>query len=308
MSNMSQQSLSQATSKFGQSNSPDLNNASVGFLQSNSFVAKFGFLVLIIIAFFVILAMSVNLLGALLTPTGSPHLIDGMIDGTQQYVVPQNPNINGAKPVQRSDNQGKGIEFTWSIWVYIKDLGVNQNYYNHIFHKGNPNIQMTNCGENCGLNVPNNAPGLYIHPNKNSLLVIMNTFSQITEEIQIDDIPLNKWVNVMIRCEQNVVDVYINGAIAKRHKLNSVPKQNYDDVYMSMNGGFNGYSSNLWYFDKALQPGAILNVVKQGPNTNMLGGNNSLDTNVPPYFSLRWYFQKNKPEKPKGSRGAMKQA
>ena len=34
---MSQQSLSQATSKFGQSNSPDLNNASPGFLQSNSF-------------------------------------------------------------------------------------------------------------------------------------------------------------------------------------------------------------------------------------------------------------------------------
>ena len=30
---------------------------------------------------------------------------------------------------------------------------------------------------------------------------------------------MKKWFNVMIRCEGNMVDVFINGMVVKRHKL-----------------------------------------------------------------------------------------
>ncbi|MEI6614520.1 MAG: LamG-like jellyroll fold domain-containing protein, partial [Chrysiogenales bacterium] len=95
-----------------------------------------------------------------------------------------------------------------------------------------------------GLNFPNNAPGLYIAPNTNNLVIFMNTFNVINEEIEVNDIPLNKWVNVMIRCENTTLDVYINGTIVKSHHLHGVPKQNYGDVYIAPNGGFSGYISN----------------------------------------------------------------
>ena len=45
----------------------------------------------------------------------------------------------------------------------------------------------------------NNAPGLYLHENKNSLVVIMNTFDSMVEEVEIPNIPINKWINVSIR-------------------------------------------------------------------------------------------------------------
>ena len=116
-----------------------------------------------------------------------------------------------------------------------------------------------------GLNFPNNAPGLYIAPTTNDLVVIMNTFSTINERVIVPDIPLNKWLNVIIRVEGDTLDVYINGGLDRRHQLGGVPKQNYGDVYVTMNGGFNGYVSCLRYFDKAIQPGEIQQIINKGP-------------------------------------------
>ena len=43
-----------------------------------------------------------------------------------------------------------------------------------------------------------------------NLVIMMNTFTVIDEEIRVPDIPLNKWVNVMLRCQNTKLDVYIN--------------------------------------------------------------------------------------------------
>jgi hypothetical protein len=52
---------------------------------------------------------------------------------------------------------------------------------------------------------------MYIYPNTNDLLVVMNTYDTIQEEITINDIPIGKWVNVILRCRDKTMDVYING-------------------------------------------------------------------------------------------------
>ena len=83
------------------------------------------------------------------------------------------------------------------------------------------------------------------------LMIVMNSFDEIMEKIQIKDLPLHKWVNVIIRVtKQQQLDVYINGTLVKRHMLKGVPRQNYGDVYLSMNGGFSGNTSELRYFEK----------------------------------------------------------
>ena len=215
--------------------------------------------------------------------SGSPKLLDGMVDAKQLFVFPQDPSVENAKTIIRSVNANDGIEFTWSVWVYIDDLTYNATKYKCVFYKGNDGIQET------GLNFPNNAPGLYIAPNTNDLVVIMNTFNVINEEIVISDIPLNKWVNVIIRCENTNLDVYINGMIAKSHILHGVPKQNYGDVYVGMNGGFSGFISNLWYYNYALGVSAIQNIMQKGPNTKMVGSSGKMTKNNN-FLSLRWYF------------------
>ena len=216
-------------------------------------------------------------------PSSDPTLLKGMSDGTQMHVIPQNPNSPHAKPILRSINQEDGIEFTWSVWTYIKDLKP-ENLYKHVFHKGNDKVNVST-----GLNFPNNAPGLYITPHTNNFVIMMNTFKNIQEEIIVEDIPLNKWINIIIRVENHNLDVYINGTIVKRHILNSVPKQNYGDVFVSMNGGFNGYKSSLRYWNTALNIREIQKIVDNGPDLTM--NDKTMIESEPRYFSLRWFFQ-----------------
>jgi hypothetical protein len=253
------------------------------FLESNSLVAKISFLLLVVFLFSIVLQICISVLMWSLGPNQSPILINGMVDAKQMLIFKQDPSSSNSKTIMRSVNDDDGIAFTWSVWINIDDLTYLKGQYKHIFHKGNDEI-----GDR-GLIMPNNAPGLYIAPFSNSLVVLMNTFNNINEEILIDNIPLRKWVNVIIRCENSTLDIYINGAVSKSVLLNGVPKQNYGYVYACMNGGFSGNISELRYYNKALTIREIQNINKQGAN-NKFTGTSSLDIIKPNYLSLRWYF------------------
>jgi len=255
------------------------------FLESNSLIAKFAFVLLVIFSFVVLLRVGISIVSYFVKPNESPHLIDGMVDASQMIVFQQDPSSNGAVTIYRSVDASKGVEFTWSVWLFIDKLSPGQGTFKHIFSKGNSDLT-----EN-GIIQPNNAPGLYLAPNTNTLVVIMNTFNVINEELLIPDIPMNKWVNVIVRCQNTTLDVYINGTIARSVNLVGVPKQNYGDVYVAMNGGFDGYISNLWYHNYALGTSAIQKIAAIGPITKMIGSSSSgMSDPLFDYLSLRWFF------------------
>ena len=269
-------------------NSFSTNTGSFGtkeFMESNSLVTQIAFLLLVLVGFVLLLRIGISVITYFFTPNDSPHLIDGMVDASQMIVFQQDPSANGSATIYRSVNANDGIEFTWSVWIFINNLNDSgsSSTYKHIFSKGNSDLQQN------GLINPNNAPGLYIAPNSNTLVVMMNTFNVINEEILIPDIPLNKWVNVIIRCENTTLDVYINGTITRSINLIGVPKQNYGDVYVAMNGGFSGNISNLWYYNYALGTSKIQDIASDGPNTTMIG-NNGMSDKAFDYLSLRWFF------------------
>lgn len=253
------------------------------FLESNSLVAMIAFFLLVLFGFLILLRVGISVLAYFFKPNTSPKLINGMVDATQMVVFPQDPSSNDAVTIYRSVNATDGIEFTWSVWLFINDLTANPGTYKHIFSKGNDKLNQN------GIIYPNNAPGLYIAPHTNTLVVMMNTFNVINEEILVPDIPLNKWVNVIIRCKNTTLDVYINGTISRSINLTGVPKQNYGNVYVAMNGGFNGYISNLWYYNYSLGTAAIQNLVAKGPNTKMIGST-GMNDKTRNYLSLRWFF------------------
>jgi hypothetical protein len=70
-----------------------------------------------------------------------------------------------------------------------------------------------------------------------------------------------------------------------------VPKQNYGDVYASMNGGFMGNTSDLRYFEKALSTSKIQAIVNKGPNTKLISGASIGKNDKNKYLSTRWYLQ-----------------
>ena len=246
-------------------------------------LVKFFFILGVFIACVIVIQVFIKVVPMLFS-TNSPYLIRGMIPGNTPVVISQDPHTHGSIPLSRSDNKD-GIEFSWSVWLNVTDVGSSSNQYKHIFNKGELNIDVDS-----GINTPNNAPGLYISPNTNEIVVIMNTFQVINEEIKIPNFPMNKWVHVVIRVMNNALDVYVNGALAKRHILSSVPKQNYGDVYVASNGGFSGNLSDLRYFNYALQPGDILGITDNGPNLRVSRTSSTTGSAAkPPYLSFQWY-------------------
>jgi hypothetical protein len=249
-------------------------------VNSESKTGKFIFIMLLLVGCIVLIRAFMTFMPMLLS-TQSPYLVKGLIPGNTSFIIHQDPNLSDSIAVSRSDNKS-GLECSWSVWLNLSDVSSSSQQVKHIFHKGEQHIDT-----DTGMNFPNNGPGLYISPNNNELIVIMNTFTVINEEIRIPNIPMNKWMSVVIRVMNNTVDVYINGALAKRHVLSSVPKQNNGDVYVASNGGFSGNLSDLRYYNYALQPGQILSITDKGPNLTV---NKKTSLNAsPPYLSVQWY-------------------
>ena len=257
------------------------------FLRSNSIAAKIVFLIMVIFLFVILLRLGISIMSFLFAFTSDPILLDGMVNGDELIIKKQNPNLSNAIPIKRSSDERDGLEFTWSTWLWIKNpsgnsAAYNPTMYHHVFSKGNDNIDST------GIAKPNNAPGLYISPDYRELVVIMNTFDNMREKIIIDNIPIQKWVNVIIRVNQRQLDVFINGTMTRSKTLTSIPRQNYDNVYVGLNGGFSGNVSSLRYFSRAIGTLEIQDLINKGPNLTPIS--DSYMKSMPYYLSFRWFF------------------
>jgi hypothetical protein len=265
--------------------------ATTGFLYSNTIIAKFAFIILVLIVFLFLMNLGISMISYFTRPSQSPYIIDGMIDGTNDMIVPQDPKNTESKPIYKSNNESEGLEFTWSSWIYIDDLNKSDSKYQHIFSKGNGGFDpVTNIAS------VNNAPGMYVSPMTNKLHIIMDSVKAPDSTtgnpntIDIDNVPLKKWVHVAIRAMNTKVDVYVNGIIASRLEMLDTPKQNYGDIYIAQNGGFMGKLSALRYYNRALNIFEINHIVSSGPNLsviNDMGAQKGFK-----YLSNYWYSSK----------------
>ena len=114
----------------------------------------------------------------------------------------------------------------------------------------------------------------------------MNTLDNILEYADVDNLPVNKWIYMNIILNNKNLDLYINGYLKIRKELTSLPKQNEDDFWVSMYGGFEGYVSNIRYYSYAIDFNEINTMIKAGPSIN-----NCIDTGeIPPYLDDNWWF------------------
>lgn len=275
------------------------------FLDSNSLLAKFAFLVLVFIVFMVILKIAVAILGYFLSPSRSPYLVKGYVNGNENIQIYQDPKRDDTVPILKSNDRHRGIEFTWSTWLYLNENQNTTPNYNAIFVKGVDQFDATS-----GIGLVN-GPGLYVSQTDASgvttqyLHVVMDHVSSTAtttdnlsdgrDVVQVDNVPIKKWFHLAIRMQNMVLDIYVNGTIVKRHNMDKIPKQNFHDVWVSK--GFSGKLSNLQYHDRALNVFEINNIVMFGPNTTAsnrsqdasgLSGNYS-------YLSSMWYNAAHNP-------------
>lgn len=316
--------VKQSLNEFGSSVSV---NGSSEFLTSNSIVAKFAFLILVLIVFLFLANLGILLIGYFLQPQSTPFLLKGTSSGASELTINQDPKDKNGVTILRSNNRNTGIEFTWCTWLYFLDIAPNNNVrYSHIFNKGDANWAAD------GTASVNNSPGLYLDtqyksssgvitgspgssspgsaspglismtpttppnaPQTAILHIVMNTVSNTNpvQFIDISNVPIKKWFHCAIRMENKIMDVYINGVVTGRLILNDVPKQNYDNVNICKNGGFNGQLADVQYFNRALSVFEINNIVIWGRNTNASSATGTSDASGFPYYlSNSWYSAK----------------
>ena len=285
------------------------------FVNSNTTISRFVFIMALFLLFLGAFNVGISLIQQYWLNSKSPILIDGMVSANKLKVVSTNPNVDKSVPIYRSINQEYGLEYTWNVWVYIEDLNkIKNNDYQRIFSKGSqePGITGVATSQTSSSVIPellNASPGLFVTKNAadNSLtsntnlhaglVLVVNTFDSgsknddFMEVIQIKNIPVKKWICITIRVENTTVDIYLNGILTQRKKLNHLPRQNYYDTLIGdAENGFNGFISSLRYFDHAIQYDDIQGLYGKGPNRTSI--DTSMSDNIQNYLSMNWYYNR----------------
>ena len=289
--------LNSAVSDFSSKSAVDASNE---FLESNTIVAKFAFIIVALIGFMLLFRLGAIIMGYFFMPSSSPYLVKGMITGSEGKVLKQDPKTE-FPVIKFSENAETGIEFTYSVWLNLTGESDIDKYKN-VFNKGNVKTV-----SDAGVPGGTNAPGLYVKTNTidntNSALVIMDTMesdgalsdtsSTKYKSIEIKNLPNNKWVNIMIRIQNRILDVYVNGVLTGRKDLEFIPRQNYSPVNICQSGGFSGNLSNLRYFDTALNVFQINQIVTSGPDTSTSKDSVSIDPSGFYYYLASQFYQSN---------------
>ena len=268
------------------------------FSGKNQTVSKFVFIIFTFILFGLALRLGVYILSLFVAPNKNPIVIDGMVNTTSLSMYQVNPSVSESKPILRSINENQGMEFSWNTWIYIENVNTGSaSEPKRFFAKGGKS--------NTEQRFATDAPGLYLwdetNPRDNTITVTMTTFLSDedkndieagidnVEKVVIKNIPIQKWVNVTIRVQNRILDVYINGVLSKRHTTKGVFKQNYGDIYVgdSFNGPA-GLLSALRYYSYAIGNREIQMIMNEGPNLKMVGSNHKDSTG--PYLASRWYL------------------
>ena len=273
--------------------SPSNVDASSDYLNANGIVAKFAFVLFMIIVFIVLYKLGIYLVIFFTKSANNPYVVKGLISsGNSKIRITQDPQKDDSVTIFRSNNQITGLECTWSSWIYIDGLGSSASEYDHIYSKGN--IPDANgIDSTTKIAKVNNAPGVYIKNNSNELRIIYDSFEKNFKDsstyTDISNIPMKKWILLNIRIQNQILDVYLNGTIVARKTYSgSLPKQNYDDVFIGW-GNFNGKLSNIRYYPYALSVFEMNNILMQGPNYTDITQENQ---NNYTYLSNLWYQTK----------------
>jgi hypothetical protein len=209
-----------------------------------------------------------------------PWIIEGNKNAKDSYVLTQDPNNPGSVILYRSDNEANGIEFSYSLWMIIQDYNYNrEGEYKHIFHKGDKTGKVTF------------SPKMVLLNDSNTLRVTMNLIDGTdSPPIDVNNIPIDKWLHVSLIVKQKKVEIYINGFLKKVSVLKAIPRQNFNALWINLNGGFEGYISKFQYHRRALTFDEVESFVKKGPSKSscMVSGVK------PPYLDSGWWLDRDR--------------
>ena len=162
--------------------------------------------------------------------------------------------------------------YTYSMWFYVHDW--NKKY-------GSPKTILKR-GEN-----DNESIKVSLGETENNITVRIKHFAVGCEptdsncdsssgegyhETTVQNIPLQKWVNLTISTFGKSLDIYLNGKLYKTDVLTNLPKPDVlGNIMITPDGGFSGWTTNFLYTPSPTNPQQAYNIYKKGYGCSMLG-------------------------------------
>ena len=136
------------------------------------------------------------------------------------------------------------LGYSYTFFIKIDNLDYKYNSEKDVFRKGESVFN----------------PRVFIDKKINNLIISVATYTDLNEEIVIEDIPIQSWVFLGIVLHNKTVDIYINGALVKSHTLEKLPSHTYPIITYGDNEGFDGSLNDLIYYFYPLSSLEILNI------------------------------------------------
>ena len=194
---------------------------------------------------------------------------------TPQFLV---DNYNKIISFDNLPPSNEGVKYTYTFFLFIKNIPENAHW--------NLDYDLPK-----GIISRYNSPNVYYLPSKHILQIVIgykdnyNTISKYTFEL--DNLKIQTWEHISIVVSNRMVSIYLNSIIQKSIFLPNVPWLSNKFLYLGQsNNNFNGYISNLEYFNTDLNNDKIHNIYSQV---------NKLPKKLSSYSE--YYYNKNKNSK-----------
>jgi len=177
----------------------------------------------------------------------------------------------------------EGNEYTYNFWLYVNDYTYRYSEDKCVMYRG---IETDQDAAN---------PGIWLLKKTNTLRVTIGTqtksnndLSTINNIIDSEDnietggcssnssetnnskcdivnFPLQRWVNLSIALNNQTLDIYMDGKLEKSCVLSGAPNLSRGNLYVSKDGGYNGFLANLSVSNRSLDSDTIYDIYKNGP-------------------------------------------
>ena len=198
-----------------------------------------------------------------------PYTLQDMQDGKTSSTISANSLATNGSSVPSSN-------FAYSIWFYINNWNYRYGEPKVVFGRMGA-VSGRGSGSVPGVSGMDPCPAVVLGAIENNIDISLGCYPGVDQEpttpggntvvhtCSVSNVPIQKWVNLVISVYGRSMDVYIDGKLVRTCLLPGVASVNNNtNVYVTPSGGFEGWTSKFQYYPNSINPQEAWNIYTKG--------------------------------------------
>ena len=271
--------------KYQSINPTDINHQIGYFLLLCAIFLAIVYIIIKLIKVVLLRTRNMNISNANVSLLGSLEIIDC---NTQGHSMVDHVDDTNEERIKRSDDKADGLEFSYSFWLYLNsNITGEEKILIQKGQVGKEGSSLETMGPKIGITQEiDKVPSIYFE---------MDTFSDDSLAAEVHNLPINKWIHIVMAVNQENMDIYINGVLTNTKQFINkdgdkiLPRQNNDPVHiLPSKSTFSGYMSKVYYHNTYINVNTITDMIVAGPAEVNLNKNKKYDK--PGYLSNSFFM------------------